>query len=145
MHQAITWANVNPDPCPHMASLGHNELKIIFYWFRCGPGMGQMKSYLSLLTCAEKLSYHKIITHKHFKTPIASPYSFGEALIELSLTTGFSYHQQLINWFNSLFMLTTFHHQRKTFFNPLTGGGFPTQRASNADVIFMSWHHQAEI
>ena len=27
--QAITWANVDPDPCRHMASLGHNELKII--------------------------------------------------------------------------------------------------------------------
>ena len=24
--QAITWANVEPDPCRHMASLGHNEL-----------------------------------------------------------------------------------------------------------------------
>ena len=25
--QAITWANVDPDPCRHMASLSHNELK----------------------------------------------------------------------------------------------------------------------
>ena len=25
--QAITWANVDPDLCRHMASLGHNELK----------------------------------------------------------------------------------------------------------------------
>ena len=24
---AITWANVDPDLCRHMASLGHNELK----------------------------------------------------------------------------------------------------------------------
>ena len=24
--QAITWANVDLDPCCHMASLGHNEL-----------------------------------------------------------------------------------------------------------------------
>ena len=24
--QAITWANVDPDPCRHMVSLGHNEL-----------------------------------------------------------------------------------------------------------------------
>ena len=24
--QAITWANVDPDLCHHMASLGHNEL-----------------------------------------------------------------------------------------------------------------------
>ena len=24
--QAITWANVDPDLCRHMASLGHNEL-----------------------------------------------------------------------------------------------------------------------
>ena len=24
--QAITWANVNPDLCHHMASQGHNEL-----------------------------------------------------------------------------------------------------------------------
>ena len=26
MQQAITWANVDPDLCRHMASLGHNEL-----------------------------------------------------------------------------------------------------------------------
>ena len=26
--QAITWANVDPDLCRHMALLGHNELKI---------------------------------------------------------------------------------------------------------------------
>ena len=26
--QAITWANVDPDRCRHMASLGPNELKI---------------------------------------------------------------------------------------------------------------------
>ena len=25
--QAITWTNVDQDPCHHMASLGHNELK----------------------------------------------------------------------------------------------------------------------
>ena len=25
-HQAITWANVNPDLCHHMAALAHNEL-----------------------------------------------------------------------------------------------------------------------
>ena len=25
--QAITWANVDPDLCRHVASLGHNELK----------------------------------------------------------------------------------------------------------------------
>ena len=24
--QAITWANVDPDLCPHLASLGHNNL-----------------------------------------------------------------------------------------------------------------------
>ena len=24
--QAITWANVDPDLCRHMTSLGHNEL-----------------------------------------------------------------------------------------------------------------------
>ena len=27
--QAITWANVNPNLCCHMASLGHNELTIL--------------------------------------------------------------------------------------------------------------------
>ena len=27
--QAITWANVDPDPFRHMASLGHNELTLI--------------------------------------------------------------------------------------------------------------------
>ena len=26
--QAITWANVDPDLCCHMASLGHNELDL---------------------------------------------------------------------------------------------------------------------
>ena len=25
-YQAITWTNVDLDPCRHMASLGHNEL-----------------------------------------------------------------------------------------------------------------------
>ena len=25
---AITWANVDPDLCRHMAALGHNDLKI---------------------------------------------------------------------------------------------------------------------
>ena len=28
-HQAITWVNVDPDLCHHMASLGHKELT---YW-----------------------------------------------------------------------------------------------------------------
>ena len=27
-HQAITWANVDPDLCCHMVSLGHNELNL---------------------------------------------------------------------------------------------------------------------
>ena len=26
--QAITWADVDPDFCRHMVSLGHNELKL---------------------------------------------------------------------------------------------------------------------
>ena len=26
MAKAIAWANVDPDLCPHMTSLGHNEL-----------------------------------------------------------------------------------------------------------------------
>ena len=26
--QAITWANVDPDVCCHMVSLGHNELNL---------------------------------------------------------------------------------------------------------------------
>ena len=30
-HQAITWANVDPDLCHHMVSLGHNELKPDFF------------------------------------------------------------------------------------------------------------------
>ena len=30
-HQAITWANVDPDLCRHMASLGLNELKPIMW------------------------------------------------------------------------------------------------------------------
>ena len=25
---AITWANVDPDVCHHMVSLGHNELRL---------------------------------------------------------------------------------------------------------------------
>ena len=29
--QAITWANVDPDFCRHMASLGHNELNDIIW------------------------------------------------------------------------------------------------------------------
>ena len=33
--QVITWAHIDPDLCPHMASLGHNELN---YW-------GLMTSY----------------------------------------------------------------------------------------------------
>ena len=30
--QAITWANVDLDPCRHMTSLGHNELKQNMSW-----------------------------------------------------------------------------------------------------------------
>ena len=30
MQQAITWANVDPDVCRRMASLGPSELSIIF-------------------------------------------------------------------------------------------------------------------
>ena len=30
MQQAITWANVDPDLCRHLASLGHNELSHAF-------------------------------------------------------------------------------------------------------------------
>ena len=33
--KAITWANVDPDLCRHMASLGHNEL---IYWRKTLPG-----------------------------------------------------------------------------------------------------------
>ena len=29
MQQVITWANVDPDLCHHMASLGHKEFKIL--------------------------------------------------------------------------------------------------------------------
>ena len=28
MQQAITWANVDPDLCRHMVSLGHNDLRL---------------------------------------------------------------------------------------------------------------------
>ena len=31
-HQAITWTNVDLDPCRHVASQGHNEL-MAFSWF----------------------------------------------------------------------------------------------------------------
>ena len=32
--QVITWANVDPTPCCHMASLGHVELKSFMFWVR---------------------------------------------------------------------------------------------------------------
>ena len=31
--QAITWANVDPDPCRLMESLGHNELTLTLLKF----------------------------------------------------------------------------------------------------------------
>ena len=35
-HQAITWANVDPDLCHHIASLGHKALKTHkTYWIIC--------------------------------------------------------------------------------------------------------------
>ena len=34
--QAITWANVDPDQCHHMASLGHRFFK--YKWYRFLPG-----------------------------------------------------------------------------------------------------------
>ena len=30
--QAITWGNVDPDLCHHMASLGHNEFNATMYF-----------------------------------------------------------------------------------------------------------------
>ena len=35
MQQAITWANVDPDLCRHMASLGHNELSTEMILYMC--------------------------------------------------------------------------------------------------------------
>ena len=38
--KAITWANVDLDPCRHMTSLGHNEIK---------DYMADISSFYSLL------------------------------------------------------------------------------------------------
>ena len=50
-HQAITWANVDPDPCRHMASLGRNELT------HCGTGMPHgirdlLSSLFQIMACS---------------------------------------------------------------------------------------------
>ena len=42
-HQAITWANVDPDLCHHMASLGHSELMYWSLWH-----YGNMISYRTI-------------------------------------------------------------------------------------------------
>ena len=49
--QAITWANVDPDPCRHMASLGRNELT------HCGTGMPHgirdlLSSLFQIMACS---------------------------------------------------------------------------------------------
>ena len=62
---------------------------------------------------------------------------------------GIQNHCQLDCWFNNLFKLTS-NKTRKLHVNvhllgeQLVTGGFPTQRASNAESISMSWHHHAD-
>ena len=54
---------------------------------------------------------------------------------------GVSYHQQLDCCFNSFFRRTSkLCITVPLWGNPLVSGGFPSQRTSNAEHIFMSWH-----
>ena len=46
-HQAITWANVDPDLCHHMSSLGHNEL-MDWFLILAQPLPGPMMTYCHL-------------------------------------------------------------------------------------------------
>ena len=46
-HQAVTWANVDQDPCRHMTSLGHNELMLLKFW-TLGFGRLPWKEFIAL-------------------------------------------------------------------------------------------------
>ena len=61
--QAITWANVDPDLCRQMASLGHNELTMSCerFWLLC--------SAFNLLNSSVILKYWKLIKDRaHLST-----------------------------------------------------------------------------
>ena len=63
--QAITWANVYPDLCRHMASLGHSELSVWFIQaFSCSL-------YRNLVQMVYSWCYHVIATQPDsISTPI---------------------------------------------------------------------------
>ena len=56
--QVITWANVDPTSCCHMASLGHTELTGFMFWVRSRttPTINAICGILWILKC-----YHKIM------------------------------------------------------------------------------------
>ena len=63
-HQAITWANVDIDPCRHMTSLGHYELRhyhtaITSQLFGINHGLVALNSNIKILT-----SY---VSHSRFR------------------------------------------------------------------------------
>ena len=87
--QAITWANVDPDLCRHMVSLGHNELTHGTSWqvTFCGPCI-----YITRysLTPTEKQIYiarwHKSVICKQL---------FDKVWIILILLMHFTYEENL--------------------------------------------------
>ena len=64
--QAITWANVDPDLCHHMASLGYYELNMLFgssVYIQWAPMVGfQNIQGLALIdTCVSKISQNDFV------------------------------------------------------------------------------------
>ena len=114
-HQAITWATIDQVLCPHMMSLGHNELsmrRIIFCFVLLWLGdvqfwpypSGLLYWYWSNYDCVNAKQPHRIWANKSHESPGVG---VTKALfINFSIMENFDLTKELVRYFQSFSYLS---------------------------------------
>ena len=81
--QAITWTNVDTDPCRHMVSLGHNELRLLPHL----PGANKLTSPALSNPVFTEWTYFPVETKSFSSRPSSSTCaSVGASPVDCTLT-----------------------------------------------------------
>ena len=140
--QAITWANVDPDLCRHMVSLGHNELTVIFGTQIRFQWQEWKTTYLT------KLCRHISSLVKPFSDPSISISYFQLCSIQFK-SFQFNFHLCVLLMATHLFTLIGFYLSNSTHLLYIESTSVPTTHVLHAEVSlcgviwwsFWQWHH----
>ena len=124
-HQAFTWANVDPDLCCHMASLGHDELKRSIaavvrlpQWRKPGTYEYKTRRYLTKTEYDEILTVQLIIMAHwkcHQEIISAAPYVniiyhvHYNIILHISWCDAFPYTASILYWVFLRSLTTVIH------------------------------------